>query len=60
VPTLSTIHAADDAMVGQPLSPQCDDYRGHVLFTWHLPELWRRFTIALVLAHIRAAVAGIF
>ncbi|HTX96538.1 MAG TPA: replication initiator, partial [Mycobacterium sp.] len=20
---------------------------GHVLFTWHLPELWRRFTIAL-------------
>ena len=25
----------------------CYDYLGHVLFTWHLPELWRRFTIAL-------------
>ena len=20
---------------------------GHVLFNWHAPELWRRFTIAL-------------
>ncbi|MDA3641311.1 replication initiator [Mycobacterium xenopi] len=40
-------HAVDDPMVGQPLCRQCYDYRGHVLFTWHLPELWRRFTIAL-------------
>jgi len=41
------IHSIDDPMVGQPLCPQCYDYLGHVLFTWHLPELWRRFTIAL-------------
>lgn len=34
-------------MVGQPLCRDCYDYLGHVLFTWHLPELWRRFTIAL-------------
>lgn len=40
-------HAADDPAVGQPLCRQCYDYLGHVLFTWHLPELWRRFTIAL-------------
>ena len=42
-----TIHAPDDPVVGQPLCRQCYDYLGHVLFTWHLPELWRRFTIAL-------------
>ncbi|MGV7451303.1 replication initiator, partial [Mycobacterium kansasii] len=23
------------------------DYIGHVLFTWNMPELWRRFTITL-------------
>lgn len=40
-------HHIDDPMVGQPLCQQCYDYVGHVLFTWHLPELWRRFTIAL-------------
>jgi phosphoserine phosphatase len=40
-------HDADDPAVGQPLCRQCYDYLGHVLFTWHLPELWRRFTIAL-------------
>jgi hypothetical protein len=48
-----TTHAADDPLVGQPLCGQCYDYPGHVLFTWHLPELWRRFTIAL-----RRAVAA--
>jgi hypothetical protein len=40
-------HSIDDPMVGQPLCRECYDYLGHVLFTWHLPELWRRFTIAL-------------
>jgi hypothetical protein len=43
----STIHEHTDALVGQPLCAECYDYFGHVLFTWHLPELWRRFTIAL-------------
>ncbi|KQH79733.1 plasmid replication initiator protein [Mycobacterium gordonae] len=41
------IHSIDDPTVGQPLCRDCYDYLGHVLFTWHLPELWRRFTIAL-------------
>ncbi|WP_230987618.1 replication initiator [Mycolicibacter heraklionensis] len=43
----NAIHAADDPVVGQPLCGDCYDYLGHVLFAWHLPELWRRFTIAL-------------
>lgn len=49
----SVIHDRDDQLVGQPLCGDCYDYRGHVSFTWHLPELWRRFTIAL-----RRAVRG--
>ncbi len=40
-------HNHDDNAVGQPLCADCYDYLGHVLFTWHLPELWRRFTITL-------------
>jgi hypothetical protein len=50
------VHASDDLEVGQPLCPDCYDYTGHVLFNWHAPELWRRFTIALrraVAAHMR-------
>ncbi|RIS57998.1 replication initiator [Mycobacteroides abscessus] len=40
-------HDHNDPAVGQPLCRDCYDYTGHVLFTWHLPELWRRFTITL-------------
>jgi hypothetical protein len=43
----STVHSDDDVRVGQPLCHECCDYTGHVLFAWHAPELWRRFTIAL-------------
>jgi uncharacterized protein YjeT (DUF2065 family) len=52
----NAIHASDDLEVGQPLCTDCYDYTGHVLFNWHAPELWRRFTIALrrvVAAHLR-------
>ena len=57
------IHGDDDARVGQPLCDDCYDYTGHVLFAWHGPELWRRFTIALrrlLDSHLRAIgeVAG--
>nr|WP_237080940.1 replication initiator [Mycobacteroides abscessus] len=51
-------HGHNDTAVGQPLCPDCYDYTGHVLFTWHLPELWRRFTITLrraVSARLKAA-----
>lgn len=40
-------HDHSDVLVGQPLCRDCYDYTAHVLFTWHLPELWRRFTITL-------------
>lgn len=40
-------HNHNHPMVGQPLCPDCYDYTAHVLFSWHLPELWRRFTITL-------------
>ncbi|MEN4475492.1 replication initiator [Mycolicibacterium cosmeticum] len=43
----SMSHDRGDERVGQPPCPECYDYAGHVLFTWHLPELWRRFTITL-------------
>jgi hypothetical protein len=43
----SQIHRGDDPEIGQPLCADCYDYTGHVLFNWHAPELWRRFTIAL-------------
>lgn len=36
-----------DTEVGQPLCAECYDYQGHVLFSWHAPALWQRFTIAL-------------
>lgn len=40
-------HDHHDTVVGQPLCVDCYNYLGHALFTWHLPELWRRFTITL-------------
>jgi hypothetical protein len=40
-------HRDDDRQVGQPLCWECYDYTAHVLWQWHAPELWRRFTIAL-------------
>jgi hypothetical protein len=38
-------HDHHDPALGQPLCRNCYDYIGHVLFSWHAPELWRRFTI---------------
>lgn len=40
-------HTEDDPRLGSPLCFDCYDYRGHVVWQWHAPELWRRFTIAL-------------
>jgi hypothetical protein len=41
------MHQNDDPALGQPLCAACYDYVGHALFSWHAPELWRRFTIQL-------------
>ena len=40
-------HDERDPQLGHPLCGKCYDYTGHVLWQWHAPELWRRFTIAL-------------
>jgi hypothetical protein len=40
-------HREDDKRLGEPLCPECYDYVGHVLWQWHAPELWRRFSITL-------------
>jgi hypothetical protein len=41
------VHDPADERVGQPLCPDCYDYSGHVLFNWHAPELWHRFSVLL-------------
>jgi integrase len=40
-------HREDEKRLGEPLRPDCYDYVGHVLWQWHAPELWRRFSITL-------------
>lgn len=51
--TCRAIHDEGDDHAGQPICPDCYDYATHVLWHYHAPELWRRFTIALrrALAH---------
>jgi hypothetical protein len=41
------VHAEHDPALGWPLCADCYDYTGHVLWQFHAPALWRRFTIAL-------------
>lgn len=43
----TAVHEDTDPAVGQALCTECYDYRGHVLFSWHAPQLWHRFTITL-------------
>lgn len=35
------------ALLGEPVCPDCYDYRSQVVWQWFAPDLWRRFTIAL-------------
>lgn len=54
----TVVHPADDPRLGEPLCPECYEYLGHVLFTWHAPQLWHRFTVTLRrLVHQRSADA---
>jgi hypothetical protein len=48
-------HSADDPRLGEPLCPDCYDYEGSVLFNAVSPELWRRFTQALIRRFARLA-----
>jgi hypothetical protein len=40
-------HTDDDPRRGDAVCADCYDYEGHVLWQYHAPELWRRFTIRL-------------
>jgi hypothetical protein len=41
------VHADDDPRLGEPLCPDCFDYRGAVLWNALAPELWRRTAIQI-------------
>jgi hypothetical protein len=43
----TAVHRSGDATLGEPLCLDCYDYLTQILFTWHAPELWHRFTIVL-------------
>jgi hypothetical protein len=40
-------HREDDACLGRPICGDCYDYDGAVVWNAHVPELWRRTTIAI-------------
>jgi hypothetical protein len=50
-------HDADDPQLGEAIDPTSYDYEGAVLWNWHAPALWNRFTIELV--RVLAARAGL-
>lgn len=52
-----TIHESDDEHLGDPLCPDCFDYRAAVIWNALATELWRRTTIATTRA--LAAQAGV-
>ena len=43
-------HGVDDLVLGEPLCPECFDYRGAVLWNAHVSRLWGRTTVAMVRA----------
>jgi hypothetical protein len=47
---------ADDPALGEAIDPATYDYEGAVLWNWHAPGLWNRFTIELI--RVLAARAG--
>jgi hypothetical protein len=40
-----SVHPEGSPAAGEPLCRECHDYLGHIVWQWHAPELWRRFTI---------------
>ena len=46
-------HDIDDELLGEAIDPDTYDYEGAVLWNWHAPALWNRFSVELVrvLAH---------
>ena len=50
-------HDTGDPQLGAAIEPATYDYEGAVLWNWHAPALWNRFTIEL--ARVLAARAGL-
>ena len=50
-------HEPDDPELGSAIDPSSYDYEGAVLWNWHAPALWNRFTIEL--GRVLAARAGL-
>jgi hypothetical protein len=50
-------HDAEDPELGEAIDPGTYDYEGAVLWNWHAPGLWNRFTVELV--RVLAARAGL-
>jgi hypothetical protein len=50
-------HPVDAPELGQAIDPDSYDYDGAVLWNWHAPGLWNRFTIELT--RVLAAGAGL-
>jgi hypothetical protein len=50
-------HDQNDQAIGQPLCPDCYDYKGAVLWNAHAGALWRRTTIAMT--RLLAARVGV-
>ena len=50
-------HEPDDPELGGAVDPDGYDYEGAVLWNWHAPGLWNRFTVELV--RVLAARAGL-
>jgi hypothetical protein len=48
-------HDADDPELGGAIDPDSYDYQGAVLWNWHAPALWNRFTAELVRVLARRA-----
>jgi hypothetical protein len=50
-------HEIDDELLGEAIDPETYDYEGAVLWNWHAPGLWNRFTVELV--RVLATRAGL-
>jgi hypothetical protein len=50
-------HDIDDPLLGEAINPDAYDHEGAVLWNWHAPGLWNRFTVELV--RVLAARAGV-
>jgi hypothetical protein len=50
-------HEPGDELLGEAIDPESYDYEGAVLWNWHAPGLWNRFTVELV--RVLAGRAGV-